>query len=68
MNRTIPMRPIEGSSAISHAGYDAENRALHLQFTRAKEPVVVEDVDPATYQQFLAAKSKGRFFHEVIKK
>lgn len=67
MNRTIPMRAIEGSSAIIAEGYDPVTKTLTLQFTRAKEPVVVEDVSPATYQQFLAAESKGRFFHEHFK-
>lgn len=61
------MRPVTGSSAITAEGYNPLTKTLTLQFSRAKEPVVIEDVDPATYREFLAANSKGKFFHERLK-
>lgn len=67
MNRSVPMRPVAGSTAITHEYYDKVNRVLHLQFTGAKEPSIIEDVAEATYREFLAAPSKGRFFHERLR-
>lgn len=62
----IQMKPVEGSSFIVAAGYDAENRTLTLQFKDGKSHTY-NDVPPAKYQAFLAAKSKGRFMHQELK-
>ena len=64
---SVTMRPVVGSTAITAEGYDPQTRELVLQFSRANHPTIIEDVDPATYQQFLAARSKGRFFQERLK-
>jgi len=63
----IKLTPIEGSSAITHYHYDEAKRELHLMFTNAKQTSVIKDVEPATVRQFLAAKSKGQFFHQYLK-
>lgn len=61
------MRPVTGSSAIIAEGYDPATRTLTLRFAKAKEDTVIEDVSPETYYAFLAAPSKGKFFHERLR-
>lgn len=63
----MTLKPIEGSSAITHYHYDEQKQELHLMFTKAKATTVIKDVDPSTVKEFLAAKSKGKFFHERLK-
>lgn len=61
------MQRIAGSTAIDAAGYDPQTRTLTLHFTRAKETVDVPDVSPEEYRAFLAAPSKGKFYHERLR-
>lgn len=61
------MRPVAGSTAIIEEGYDPHTKTLYLQFSRANSVTEVPNVEPETYRAFLAAPSKGRFFHAVLK-
>lgn len=62
------MKPVEGSNAITHEAYDSQTRTLYLRFAKSVDKVhEVQDVDPATYREFLASKSKGKFFHSHLK-
>lgn len=62
------MRPVTGSTAIIGEDYNPKTQTLTLQFAKAKEPTVIEGVDLDTYYAFMAAPSKGKFFHERLKK
>ncbi len=64
---STPMRTVVGSTAITAEGYDPKTRTLTLRFAKAKQDTVIEDVSPETYYAFLAAPSKGKFFHERLK-
>lgn len=61
------MRPVTGSSAITHEGYNPATRTLTLRFPKSQKDTVIEDVSPETYAAFLAAPSKGKFFHQELK-
>lgn len=54
------------SSNIVSAGYDAGSETLELEF---KDGAVYQyyNVGSHLYEQFLAAPSKGQFFHVYIK-
>jgi hypothetical protein len=64
---TVEMKQVVGSHAIVSQGYDASSQVLYLRFLNAKTVTEIRGVDPVTYREFLAAKSKGKFFHERLK-
>ena len=63
----MKLTPIEDSSAITGYSYDRDTKKLTIQFSRAKSPTVIEDVEPQTVRDFLEAKSKGQFFHQRLR-
>lgn len=54
------------STAIAAAGYDPDTRELELEFTSG-ETYTYEDVPPEVYQELIASRSPGRFYHQSIK-
>lgn len=63
----IPMTPV-ASNQVACIGYDAATKTLACQFTRgAKHIYHYPNVEPTTFDAFMAAESKGGFFKENIK-
>ena len=54
------------SSTISAIGYDPDAQELHIIFNGNHE-YVYRDVPADLWDQFRAAESVGRFFHQNIK-
>ena len=54
------------SSSVRRAGYDATFRRFYVQFVSGAT-YVYEDVPDDVYQDFLAARSKGKFIYDVIR-
>ena len=53
------------SSAIAEVGYDAVSRTLLVRF-RSGGVYAYLDAPPQLHADFLAAPSKGRFFHDRV--
>jgi hypothetical protein len=63
----IPMTAVE-SNQVAAIGYDAARKTLQATFTRGPGHVYqYPNVEPAVYQAFMAAESKGKYFGEHIK-
>lgn len=58
--------PAVRSSNIRHIDYEPDARRLTVEFDGGAR-YAYAGVDPETYQAFLAAPSKGGFFHGHIK-
>lgn len=54
------------SSAFLSSEYDDETRELELTW-RNGETITLQGVPPEVYAAFIAAPSKGGFFHAVLK-
>lgn len=70
----IERTPVESSNLLS-AGYDSETKTLEIQFkdgkdAQAKPGAVYQyhDVPSSVWDDFQGAESKGRYFHQAIKK
>ena len=63
----VEMQPIKGSSNIKSVGYDKEAKDLHIQFHNGGH-FAYHNVAPHLFAGFMAAKSKGSYFHANIKK
>lgn len=63
---TAPRLASVASSSIAAIGYNAEERALWVQFVSGRT-YRYDDVPQATYEAFLRADSKGRFFNREIR-
>jgi hypothetical protein len=57
---------IEDSSLIHAVGYDARRALLEVQF-QTGTTYRYFDVEPETYQELLAAESKGQYFNDYIR-
>ncbi len=55
------------SKSIEAIGYDEVARELHVRFLQNGTTYVYEEVDGATYAEFLSASSKGSYINRVIK-
>lgn len=60
------MTPVN-SSQISHIGHDPETNALRVQFHHGGSTYEYQNVSEELFQQFLDAKSVGKFFAQHIK-
>lgn len=58
--------PIKDSSTIEAVGYHPENGDLHIQFKHGGH-YLYHQIEPKVFEQLMGAKSKGKFFHGVIK-
>lgn len=63
---TAPQLSSVDSSSIAAIGYDAMQRALWVQFVTGRT-YRYHDVGQATYEEFMAAESKGRYFNREIR-
>lgn len=54
------MHPVQ-SSNISHVGYDAPARRMHIKFKTGGH-YHYADVPPETHEEFMKAESKGKHF------
>ena len=62
----IPMMQVE-SNQIACIGYNAELRTLSVQFTRGANAIYhYPNVTQETFDAFMAAESKGKFFGQHI--
>ncbi|MGH2942592.1 MAG: KTSC domain-containing protein [Solirubrobacteraceae bacterium] len=59
------MQPV-ASEAVARIGYDEATRELHVEFTSGRAYVYL-DVPAATWQEFEASESKGRFVNATLK-
>jgi hypothetical protein len=59
------LMPVD-SSVIAAVGYDDTQRTLYVRFNM-NGMYVFHDVPPATYDAFMHADSKGRFFNAEIR-
>lgn len=55
------------SSQIESIGYDAENKTLEVEFKNGGSVYQYYNVDAATYEEMVAAESKGKFLGQKIK-
>ena len=62
----IQMQPIEGSSHIEAAGYDAGSQTLRVQFKGGKS-YDYAGVPPEKVREFQGSSSKGQFLRTFIK-
>lgn len=63
----LPTTPV-ASTQIALVGYSEETKTLALQFKfEAQAVYCYPGVQKATYDAFMAAESKGKFFKENIK-
>lgn len=58
--------PVE-SSVMEAVKYDQATQTLSIRFVNPPTVYEYSGVAPMVYAEFLAAESKGRFFHESIK-
>ncbi|WP_245783208.1 KTSC domain-containing protein [Amycolatopsis sacchari] len=63
--RTRIVRWPVSSSVIKTVGYDPARRILDVEFHN-EHVYRYDDVDNATFAEFMAAESKGRYFNEHI--
>jgi len=63
---TAPRLASVESSSIAAIGYNAAERALWVQFVSGRI-YRYDDVPQATYEAFLRAGSKGRYFNSEIR-
>lgn len=54
------------SSHLKRVAYDRQERVLYIQF-HSGPTYAWQDIPRGVYQQLLAAPSKGRFLHEVLR-
>lgn len=59
------LSPVE-SSSIAAVGYDAAEQTLWVRFVNGAT-YRYRDVPPATYEDFMRAESKGRYFNSEIR-
>lgn len=55
------------SSQIESVGYDEKNKTLEVEFKNGGAVYQYYSVDSATYEEMLAAESKGKFLGQKIK-
>ena len=55
------------SSQIESVGYDEKNKTLEVEFKNGGAVYQYYIVDSATYEEMLAAESKGKFLGQKIK-
>ena len=66
----IELRPVyqDGKEHnLQREGYDPETRTLQLEF-QGGGLYAYDEIPPELYERFLAAESKGKFFHAEIRK
>jgi hypothetical protein len=63
--KNIKMTQVE-SSNIHAIGFDEDNSILYIDF-KPMSPYSYTGVDKDVFEEFLAADSKGKFFHQYIK-
>ena len=61
----VNLHPVR-SSHIEAIGHDPERQHLHMAFLNGKKGHH-DNVDANTFRLFLAAPSKGKFYHKFIK-
>jgi hypothetical protein len=61
----VKLQPVT-SSNVQAIGYDAPTMVLHVEFKQGGTYEYV-GVPPKTYNELLAAPSKGQFLHREIK-
>lgn len=61
----ILMTKIKDSSTIREIGYNADSATLIVRFVAGL--YTYDDVPPDVHEKFMAAESKGRFFHQQIR-
>jgi hypothetical protein len=61
-----PMMDVD-SEAVSHVGYDQEQRTLYLTFRPTGMSYIYFDVPLSEYEQLMAAPSLGTHVNRVIK-
>jgi hypothetical protein len=54
------------SETVDQIAYEAPNNELHVRFLGGRH-YAYSNVPESVYQSFLAAPSKGRFVHAVLK-
>ncbi len=62
----MELKPIENSSNIAAAGYDAETQTLRVRFSNGSE-YDYADVPEALGTGIFEAESAGKFFHGAIR-
>jgi hypothetical protein len=63
--KIMERKPVE-SSTIKSVGYDAEMKALEVEFASGRI-YQYYDVPEEIHNEFISAPSKGNFFHHKIK-
>ncbi len=63
---TVPLRPVT-SSAIVAMGYDPITQQLYIVFTSSPKPYTYCAVPAPVFDAFMAATSKGAYFHQAVR-
>lgn len=56
------------SELISHIGYDQAHYLLYIRMRKSGRVYTYRDITPPLYNQFIHAKSIGRFYNQYIKR
>lgn len=56
------------SELISHIGYDQAHYLLYIRIRKSGRVYTYRDITPPLYNQFIHAKSIGRFYNQYIKR
>jgi hypothetical protein len=59
--------PLSGSSSISWAGYDPENKVLHVRYVDNSTEYEYENVPGKKWKELKKAGSKGQYINFYIK-
>lgn len=63
----LEMLPVV-SKNVEAIGYDPETQTLAVRFIDGKCTYFVHDFDPADWEAFQAAESKGRFYYTQVRR
>lgn len=61
------MIPVESSNIKAISEYDSKNRQCFVQFKKTDAIYVIKTFPRDLYDQWMKAKSKGKFYIEFIK-
>lgn len=63
---SVALQPVQ-SSAIAAVGYDSATQQLYIVFTSSAHPYTFCAVPAAVADAFMAAPSKGSYYHQVLR-
>jgi len=66
IGENMKMIPLNGSSAIVAAGYDAYTNQMGIQFTNNPTVYIFYNVPFQVFNEFMSSSSRGDYYHRYI--